>query len=509
MPNSHTGAWLGFSTTSTQAVVMKVGISFISIQQAKSNVESETSGNDFDAIHASAVQAWDTALASVSIRDASADSLQQSYTALYHTMLMPVDRTGENPLWSSSEPYYDDFYAIWDTFRSSSPLLTILAEKRQTEIVRALVDIYRHDGWLPDARSGNYNGATQGGSNGDMVIVDAYLKHLPDIDWDTAYKAVINDAENTPLNQIKEGRGDLQDWRNLSYLSIEGVDRPASKHMEYAANDFAIALFAKGMGKSSDEAKYCKRAGNWINLWDGDASANGFRGFIWPRHRNGSWKDGFDPKLQGTWGGDNFYEGNSWTYSTYVPQDVAGLIRASGGNARFVERLDTFFSLPDGYDVGNEPGFLSPYLFVWAGRPDRTQYWIRTILAKSYHSGPTGLPGNDDSGAMSSWYAFGRLGFYPNAAQDEYLIGSPAFQWVQIHLANGKLFTIEALGASPEKPYIQSATWNGKPYERAWFTHEQLMQGGTLRFVMSSKPSSWALSEPPPSISTGSCDHKP
>jgi predicted alpha-1,2-mannosidase len=272
--------------------------------------------------------------------------------------------------------------------------------------------------------------------------------------------------------------------------------------MEYAANDYAIALMAKGLGKQSDFAKYSKRAGNWKNLWDKDATDQGFSGFVWPRHRDGSWKAKFDPLLTGTWGSDSFYEGNAWTYSTFVPQDVAGLIQASGGRDTFVKRMESFFDVPGRYDVGNEPGFLAPYLYLWAGHPNLTQTRIRSILAKNYHTGPKGLPGNDDSGAMSSWYVFGKMGFYPNAAQDVYLIGSPAFQRVTIHLANGRDFTVETEGNTPDKPYVAGATWNGKPYNRAWFTHEELMRGGVLRLKMSASPSSWGAAEPPPSMST-------
>jgi predicted alpha-1,2-mannosidase len=497
---SKTGAWLQFRTQAAQVVYLKIGISFLSREQAKRNAMSEISGFDFAGVRKTAEETWDKALAPISIDGASTDDLRQFYTALYHTMLMPTDRSGENPLFQSQEPSYDDFYAIWDTFRTSSPLLTLISEERESAIVRSLVDLYRHEGWLPDARSGNYNGRVQGGTDADMTVVDGYLKHLPGIDWETAYRAVVHDAEQTSPNPVKEGRGDLDDWRKLGYLTIEGTDRPASKHMEYAANDYAIALLAKGLGKNDDYLKYSRRAANWKNLWDTEAEDHGFSGFIWPRHRDGQWKTDFDPLLSGTWGSDNFYEGNSWTYSTFVPQDVEGLIRASGGRERFVERMDAFFDLPGRYDVGNEPGFLAPYLFLWAGRPDRTQSRVRSILAQSYHSGPRGLPGNDDSGAMSSWYVFGKLGFYPNAAQDVYLIGSPAFSRVNIHLSNGRTFVIETEGNSPSAPYIASATWNGSSYQRTWFTHEQLMQGGTLRLTMSSTPTHWGASEPPPSM---------
>ncbi len=498
--NSTTGAWFRFQTRAGEVVHLKIGISFLSVEQAKRNAIAEIAGFDFNGVRKAAEAAWNKALAPISIEEASHDDLIQFYTALYHCMLMPTDRNGENPLYQSQEPYYDDYYTIWDTFRTSFPLLTLVAEKRQSEIVRSLVDIYRHEGWLPDGRSGNYNGRVQGGSDADMTIADGFLKHLPGIDWQTAYQAVVKEAEQESPHPVKEGRGDLNDWRERGYLTIEGTDRPASRNMEYAANDYAIALFAKGLGKDEDYRKYSQRAANWKNLWDPDAGDHGFKGFIWPRHRDGSWKSNFDPLLSGTFGGDNFYEGNSWTYSTYVPQDVEGLIRACGGPQRFVERMDAFFTLPDRFDVSNEPGFIAPYLYLWAGRPDHTQKLIRQILADDYHSGRKGLPGNDDSGAMSSWYIFGKLGFYPNAGQDVYLIGSPAFQRVTLQLANGRTFVVETDGNSPMPPYIESVTWNGKPYQKTWFTHEQLMQGGTLRFVMSSTPSNWGATEPPPSM---------
>ena len=498
---AKSGAWLSFHTRAGQVIQLKIGISFISVAQAKQNAISEVHDFDFAGARTAAERAWDQALAPIRIDGASEDDLSQFSTAIYHTMFQPTDHTGENPLFQSKEPSYDDFYAIWDTFRTSGPLLTLIAEGRESGIVRSLVDIYRNEGWLPDARAGGYTGRVQGGTNGDMVIADAYLKHLPGVDWEEAYKAVVNDAEHTPPNPIMEGRGDLDCWLNRGYLTIEGTDRPASKHMEYAANDYAIALFARGLGKDDDYRKYSHRAANWYSLWDMQATDQGFKGFIWPRHRDGSWNANFDPLLSGTWGSDNFYEGNSWTYSTYVPQDVAGLIEASGGNARFVERMDAFFDLPGRYDVGNEPGFLAPYLYIWAGRPDRTQFQIRDILAKNYHSGQKGLPGNDDSGAMSSWYAFGKMGFYPVAAQDVYVIGSPAFKRVSIHLSNGRTFAIETENNAPDRPYIASATWNGKPYQRAWFTHEELMQGGTLHLRMSATPTHWGSDEPPPSLS--------
>jgi len=495
------GAWLQFSTKAGQQVRLKVGISFISVEQAKLNATREISGFDFEKTRGAAESAWNKALSTIEITGVSPERKQLFYSSLYHTMLMPVDRTGENPLWQSNEPYYDDFYAIWDTFRSSAPLLTLIAPDRQAASVRALIDIYRHDGYMPDARSGNFNGRTQGGSNAEFFLTDAYLKKLPGINWNDAYAAEVKDAEVPPENQFKEGRGGLDDYKKLGYASIEGVDRPGSKQMEYAADDFEIALLAKGLGKTADYEKYLARSKNWEKLWDADFEDGGFKGFIRPRHRDGSWKQDFTAMQHCTWGGDTFYEGNSWTYSSFVPQDVAGLIRKSGGNETFVKRLNAFFDVPGRYDVGNEPGFLAPYLYIWAGRQDKTAERIREIIAKNYHTGREGIPGNDDSGAMGSWYAFGVIGIFPNAGQDVYLIGSPAIPQTTLHLINGKTFTIEARNVSSENKYVQSAQWNGKSYNQAWFRHEDILRGGTLVLVMGAKPGTWPDGPVPPSSS--------
>jgi predicted alpha-1,2-mannosidase len=493
------GAWFSFNPGHT--VHMKLAISFISIEQARQSLAAEIPAFDFAATRAAACAQWDRALSKIEIEGATEEQKQVFYTAIYHTMLMPTDRTGENPLWRSSEPYYDDYYAIWDIFRSSAPLLTLIAPDREAGIVRSLIDIYRHDGYLPDARAGNFNGRTQGGSNAEFMLTDAYLKHLPGIDWNAALAAEIHDAEDAPADHFKEGRGGLDDWKQLGYVSLEGSDRSASVHMEYAADDYEIALLAKGLGHPDEARKYLARSANWKNLWDSDFTDGGFQGFIRSRHRDGSWLTPFTAMDQCTWNGPTFYEGNSWTYSTFVPQDVASLIRIMGGADTFVARLDAFFAVPLRYDVGNEPGFLAPYLYNWAGRPDKTAEHLRQIIAQSYHAGPAGLPGNDDSGAMSSWYAFGQIGIYPNAGQDVYLIGSPAYPRTTLHLANAKTFSIEARNLTPANLYVVAATLNGRPLDRSWLRHSEIANGGKLVLTMSDKPAHWAQHNPPPSAS--------
>jgi len=494
------GAWLTFNAKTGQSVLMKIGISFLSVEQARKNLDAEIPRFDFAATEAVAVGKWNQALSKVEIKEAAPEQRQIFYTALYHTMMAPTDRTGENPLWLDNEPYYDDYYAIWDIFRTSGPLLTLIAPERQTEIVRALVDLYRHEHALPDARSGNYNGRTQGGSNAVFMITDAYLKGLKGIDWQTAYEAEVNDAEVIPNGRVKEGRGGLDDWLKLGYVSVEGFDRPSSVHMEYAADDYEVALLAKGLGRNADYEKYLGRSANWKNLWDSSFTDGGFSGFIRSRHNDGSWLTPFTAMDACTWGGKTFYEGNSWTYSFFVPQDMPALIQTMGGPETFVNRLDAFFAVPKRFDVGNEPGFLVPYLYNWAGRPDKTAAHVRQIIAESYHAGRHGLPGNDDSGAMSSWFAFGQIGIFPDAGQDLYVIGSPAFPKTTLHLAGKKDFVIEARNVSPENIYVTAATLNGAPLERSWLRHREIADGGRLVLVMGKSPSHWGETNLPPSV---------
>jgi predicted alpha-1,2-mannosidase len=513
-PIVSTGAYLTFAPGS-KPVMVKIGISFVSIAQAKQNAMSEIAGFNFNATRKAVIAAWEKELATVRIEGGTPDERQQFTTNLYHTMLMPVDRTGENPLWHSTVPYYGDFYCIWDTFRSSTPLLTLLHPMRQTAILQALLDIQDHDHFFLDGRSGNFSGRTQGGSNAEMMFTDAFVKHLPGLDWPRVYRAMVHDADVESPAYVRFGRGDLSEWKRLGYLSIEhsdptgGPDRPGSRSMEYAANDYAVALMAKGLHHDADAARFMARAENWKKLWDAEAvdhtTDGDVKGFIWPRHDDGRWKANFNPHLTGTWYQDNFYEASTWTYSLYVPQDIRGLIHMSGGLAAFKKRLDLFFvpGLPDRYryDVGNEPGFFTPYLYNWIGQQSSTAKTIRTILARDYHSGVDGLPGNDDSGAMGSFLVFNQLGFFPIAAQDFYLIGSPTFPRSTITLGNGKTFSIVAQNTSPTNVYIAKATWNGRPYTRSWFTHDQVMDGGTLTLTMTNHPTHWDTGAPPPSMS--------
>jgi predicted alpha-1,2-mannosidase len=493
------GATFNFKTHADQVVQVKVGISFISAEQAKQNVQREVPGWNFAAVHAASVDRWNSELAKLNLTGETDSQRRQLYTAMYHIMLMPTDRTGENPGWQSSEPYYDDYYAIWDTYRSSSPLLTLISPDRQRDIIRSLVDIYRHTGYMPDARSGNDNGRTQGGSNANVVVADAYVKGLTGIDYQTAFAAMTKDTTVPPADAQKEGRGGLKDYNEKGYVTLAD-ERSGSRTVEYAYDDFAISELACGLGKPKEAALYASRAHNFEHLWDKDMSVLGFTGFLRPRNPDGSWAAPY-LTVRGTWP-DFMYEGDIWTYSLYAPQDMRRLIEMAGGNELFNRRLDFIFSRGH-FDVTNEPGFLMPMLYNYSGRPDKSADIVHLLLEKAFTDSRAGIPGNDDSGAMSSWLIFQTLGIYPVSGQDVYLISTPSIPDASLTLGNGKKLRSIAknLDRSGLNRYIQSATLNGVDLPNSWFRHAQIKDGATLVFTMGSAPSKWGTATPPPSMS--------
>ena len=504
-----TGALIRFDDGG-EAVQLKIGISFVSELKARENCLGDIPEWAFDDVRKELVHEWERLFHRIEISDDVPEKYKRMfYTGLYHTMLMPVDRTGDNPLWTDAEPYYDDFYAIWDTYRTSSPLITLIDAGRQSDIVRSLVNIYKRDGYMPDARSGNCNGRTQGGSNAEIVVADAFVKGLGGIDYRLALDAMLKDATVPPGgNEEAEGRGGLVPYMELGYIPY-GVPRAGTRTVEYSYCDYAIATVAKGLGEDSLAEKYFRQAGNWKNLWRTDYEHDGARGFIMPRDAHGRWLDDVPfgrSKLQHptfrytpvtsegpwytAWWDMFFYEGTSWEYSLSIPHDVPGLIAASGGAKAFEQRLDRFFDR--GYfNVNNEPSFLTPCLYHWLGKPWRSSDRIRAIVAESYSDTPAGLPGNDDSGAMSSWLAFHMMGLYPNAGQDYYLIHAPMVSCTVMRPCPGVTFTIEAEGLSPRNCHIRSATLNGRPYPYSTLRHADIVAGDRLVLEMGSKPGTW------------------
>ena len=489
-------------------VNIKVGISYVSEQQAKRNIPA----NDFDSQLNKVRERWEQQLSKIQIKGSERDK-RMFYTALYHTMLMPVDKTGENPKWTES-PYYDDYYAIWDTYRTSTPLITLLDEQREADIVNALLNIYKREGYMPDARSGDCNGRTQGGSNAEVVIADAFVKGLKGIDYNLALQAMLKDAEVDPgADHEKHGRGGLKEYTELGYIPY-GIDRAGNRTIEYAYNDYCIALVAKGLGRTDIYEQYLKQSQNWKNLWRSDYEWDGVKGYIMPKDAQGRWLDSvpwghskvYHPQIPYTpitkvapwylpWWSTFFYEALSAEYSLSIPHDVPGLIEACGGAETFRKRLDMFFDRKR-YNVGNEPSFLTPCLYHWIGRPDLSSDRVREIVTSNYTDQPDGLPGNDDSGAMSSWLAFHMMGLYPNAGQSYYLLHAPLIPEWTLQLCNGK--TLRGI-VKGKGTHFEKVTLNGKVLDDARLEHADLMAGGELMFHVSTKKPQKAASDFTPS----------
>lgn len=508
---AQTGAILRFSEN-CDTLNVRIGISLISELKAAHNLDSYTSGKSFEDIHSELLDSWDNLLCRMKIDDSSDNTLKRMfYTGLYHTMLMPSDRTGENPLWNDSVPYYDDFYAIWDTYRSSLPLITLIDPQREADIVNSLINICKRDGYMPDARSGNANGRTQGGSNAEIVVADACVKGLSGIDYGEALKAMLKDAETDPgYDHEAHGRGGLREYIDLGYVPY-GIPRAGNRTVEYSYCDYAISEVASKLGYDEVADRYLRQSGNWKNLWRDDYEHDKTFGFIMPKDKDGKWLDDIafghsasrKPTFRYTpvtfegpwylpWWNMFFYEASSWEYSLSVPHDVAGLISKCGGKEAFERRLDKFFDKRY-FNVNNEPSFLTPCLYHWIGKPDRSSDRIMEIICESYNDTPKGLPGNDDSGAMSSWLAFHIMGLYPNAGQDYYLIHSPLAKSSEIKVGEGKYFRITAENLSDKNRYIQSVTLNGKDYPFSTIRHSDIISGGELKLKMGKKPEDWGM----------------
>lgn len=499
--NGRQGVLVGYGQ-GAKTVNVKIGISFLSMDKARENVLSCIPHWSFDKVREDCVAQWEKELGRIVVKG-TPQQMRMFYTALYHTMLMPVDRTGEWEKLGPEEPYYDDFYAIWDTYRSSSPLLAIMDPQREVDIVNALLNIYKADGFLPDARSGNSNGRTQGGSNAEIVIADAFVKGLEGIDWNLALEAMIKDAEVVPGDDEAEGRGGLEQYNTLGYVPW-GIDRAGNRTIEYAICDYAIYTVAKGLGREDVAQKYLQRSSNWKNLWRQDTVCDGVSGFIMPRSATGEWMDAlpfgaskvnhptysyktttFEGPWYTKWWSSFFYEASSWEYSLSVPHDVPGLIEACGGKDAFEKRLDTFFDHIY-YNVNNEPSFLTPCLYHWIGKPEKTSARVLQIIDQNFNDTPAGLPGNDDSGAMSSWLSFHMTGLYPVAGDDTYVIHTPVVPYAEYKLPGGKSFVIEARGLGEGCDRISSITLNGRRHPSFFLTHKELMQGGKMVLKMTS-----------------------
>lgn len=403
----------GVFTFAEAEVTSQVGISFISIEKACQNLDTEMDEETtLQSLTKAAQTRWNEEIFDkIQISSKSKKDLQLLYSSLYGMFLIPSNRTGENPGWSSGEPYYDDIFTLWDTHRCHTSLFQIIQPIAYEEFVQSLIDVWRHDGFMPDARSSNFNGRVQGGSNADNILADAYVKGVRGaVNWEDGFAAMQTDAEVAPPLDIvdprapeastKEGRGALPDWLKYGYITPR-FTRAVSRAVEYSTNDFGLYQVAAGLGKTEEAAIYFNRSRNWRNHWNSNASSEGHTGFVVPRRADGTFVLQDPRDCGGCYWGDAYYEDNAWIYSMNAIHDVAELKDRVGGDERFVDRLDKIFQL-DIFDAGNEPGFTTPYLYNFV----RGQQW-RSVekgrkISALFNGGESGLPGNSDAGAMES-----------------------------------------------------------------------------------------------------------
>lgn len=410
-----------FTFTGTK-ITSRVGISFISSGQACKNLDEEISKTtSLQSLIDNARSQWNSVLSKIQISSDVTTDLQTLYSSMYGMFLIPSNRTGENPHWTSAEPYYDDIFTFWDTHRCHTSLFHILEPVVYEEFIRSLIDIWRHDGFMPDARSSNFNGRVQGGSNADNVLADAYVKGVRGaINWADGFAAMVTDAEKAPPNNndpkapdssTKEGRGALPDWIQYGYITPK-FTRAVSRAVEYSANDFGLYQVAKGLGKTIEAEKYLNRSRNWRNHWNPAASSNNHSGFVVPRLANGSFVSQDPLSCGGCYWGDAYYEDNPWVYSMNALHDVATLKKYIGGEDKFVDRINKLFDLKI-FSAGNEPGFTSPYLYNFVSGQQHMSVQRSREIGKLYSAGTGGLPGNSDAGAMESNLLWQMIGLYP------------------------------------------------------------------------------------------------
>jgi len=480
------------------SVIVRIGTSFVSVEEARRNLHAEVPSWNFDAIRDQAKTAWNQALGGIDVKD-NIPARTVFYTALYHALLHPrtySDVSGSYPRFASSQQvehatgftYYDDF-SMWDTFRAQHPLLTILDPARNVQMVQSLIAKGEQGGYLPIFPAWSSFTSEMVGDHVSVTIIDAYQKGLRGFDIEKAYALMRKNAMEIPQSREEyrdgKGRRGLPSYLQYGYIPLEDhiddafhKNEQVSRTLEYAYDDAILGDIAATLGKSGDAAMFHARGENWRKVFDPETK------FSRGRNSDGSWVSPFDPAGKYTW----ITEGLPWQYTFFVPQNVQGLADAMGGDAAFVKRLDGLF---DGkfYDHGNEPSHHIAYLYDAGGAPWKTQREVRSLMESEYRDGPDGLAGNDDAGQMSAWYVLSALGFYQVVpGRPDYWLGSPRFDDATIHLPGGKSLRILAPGAGSGKVYVRSVALRGKPLSGYKLKYDEIMRGGTLRFQMSNTP---------------------
>jgi len=452
----------------TSVIHLNVGISLRSIENAEKFLVSEIGNKTFDEIKNTAKDIWETTLSKIKIKGGTDDEQRIFYTGLYHSHLMARDRTGDNPHQAGDTPHLDDHYCVWDTWRTKYPLMILLDENYVAKTINSFIDRFARDGMCtPSYTSSLEFTMLQGGDDVDNVIADAIIKEVKGFDYNKAYEIM-------KWNAFKARS---KEYQKLGWNAEVGGEMSCSYGLEYAYNDFCTASVAQIMNDRTNADLLKDRSESWQKLFNPNLESGGFKGFIGPRKEDGEWINIDPAKIYASWV-EYFYEGNSWTYSLFVPHQIDKLIELCGGKEEMVKRLSYGFD-NDLIEISNEPGFLSPFIFSHCERPDLAAKYV-SIIRDTEFSLTEGYPGNEDSGAMGSWYVFTSIGLFPNAGQDFYYLLPPAFDETEITLSNGKKLTIRTIKTNFTDNQIGSITVNGKRFDTPWIKHNEIINGGEI-----------------------------
>ena len=488
MSGDDVGAWFTFDTTEGEAIEVSIGVSFVSIENARLNLETEQpAGTTFDQIRAQARKKWNEDLSRILVEGGTEEQKGVFYTALYHTMIHPnilQDVNGQYPQMEGDKILTTDrnrytVYSLWDTYRNFHQLMTLVYPERQMDMVRTMLDMYREHGWFPKWELYGRETLTMEGDPSIPVIVDTWMKGLRDFDINLAYEGMYKSATTPGKDNLM--RPDIDDYIAKGYCPLmEQYDNSVSHALEYYIADYSLYTLAKALGKTEDAKLFYDRSMGYKHYYCKEF------GTLRPILPDGTFYGPFDP-LQGAnfEPSPGFHEGNSWNYTFYVPHDVKGLAKLMGGQKRFVNKLQMVFD-KGYYDPANEPDIAYPYLFSYfKGEEWRTQKLVKELLAKHYTTKPDGLPGNEDTGTMSSWAIFSMMGFYPDCpGVPEYTLTTPTFDKITIKLdpaywGTDKLVIRKEGGDG----YIDQIRLGGKKYSKYRLTHQDLIHAGEITFV--------------------------
>lgn len=484
------GAWMRFSGRRRKTIYVKVGISYVGIAGARLNLQTEQPGWDFAGVRKKATTAWNGVLSRVRVHGGSHAEKVIFYSALYHMLIHPSIfsdvngdylEMGHHGVGHASGHTRYDVYSLWDTYRDEHPFLTLFYPARARDMVESLLEMYRESGWLPKWELAGNDAHVMVGDPAPVILAETYANGLRRFDTALAYRAMRHDASDTTANPL---RRHLAAYLTHHYVPA-AVRGSVSMTLEYGISDAATAYMAGITGRPAEQALFRSRALYYRNLYDTAT------GFLRPRHADGSWLTPFHPaKFKGT----GFIEGSAWNYLFCVPQDVRGLAALMGGQRPFIAKLERTFTSGK-FALYNEPDIAYPYLFTFfPGQAWRTCRAVRKAMARNYTTGPGGLPGNDDCGALSAWYVFSAMGFYPaNPISGDFRLGSPVFRkitvWLDSSYYPGRTFEIRARHDSRSHIYFRRVTLNGHRLAQPVISHEDIENGGVLDFDMRRRPS--------------------